>query len=131
MPHVIVEYSHNIRQKAEIPVLLRSINAFLVEHGGIFPVGGIRSRAIEVQDYCIADGTNDDDGFVHITVKIGRGRSEEVIKELFDAMFENIKGHFALLYSERGFALSMEIVEFSEAGTWKYNNLHARYKKAS
>jgi 5-carboxymethyl-2-hydroxymuconate isomerase len=36
--------------------------------------------------------------------------------------------HFADIYARRGLALSLEIAEFSEAGTWKQNNIHARYK---
>jgi 5-carboxymethyl-2-hydroxymuconate isomerase len=39
--------------------------------------------------------------------------------------------HFADLYARRGLALSLEIVEFGEAGTWKQNNIHARYKKSA
>jgi len=41
-----------------------------------------------------------------------------------------LKEHFAALFARRGLALSMEIVEFSEAGTWKHNNIHARFKKS-
>jgi 5-carboxymethyl-2-hydroxymuconate isomerase len=26
--------------------------------------------------------------------------------------------------------LSLEVSEFSEAGTWKHNNLHARFRKS-
>jgi 5-carboxymethyl-2-hydroxymuconate isomerase len=40
-----------------------------------------------------------------------------------------ISEHFAAIYARRTLALSMEIVEFSESGTWKQNNIHARYKK--
>ncbi|MDQ6680862.1 MAG: 5-carboxymethyl-2-hydroxymuconate Delta-isomerase, partial [Pseudomonadota bacterium] len=44
--------------------------------------------------------------------------------------FEVMKTHFAELYQRMGLALSLEIGEFSEAGTWKHNNLHDRFKKA-
>ncbi len=40
-----------------------------------------------------------------------------------------ITEHFAAIFAERGLALSMEFSEFSEAGTWKKNNIHPRYKK--
>ena len=32
-------------------------------------------------------------------------------------------------FAAHGLMLSAEISEFSEAGTWKKNNIHARYKK--
>lgn len=76
MPHIVVEYTANIRDDARIPALLRTINATLIAQGGVFPTGGIRSRAIELQDYCVADGT-EDDAFVHVTLKIGSGRTDE------------------------------------------------------
>ena len=47
-----------------------------------------------------------------------------------DELFAMLKEHFAALFARRGLALSMEIVEFSEAGTWKHNNIHARFKKS-
>ena len=133
MPHVVVEYSANLRGTADIAVLLATINTTLIEQrteaGPVFPIGGIRSRAIALDDYQIADGNNADDGFVHVTVKIGAGRDEATKKRAFDALFERVKQHFAPLFAQRGLALSMEVVEFGEAGTWKQNNLHARFRQ--
>jgi 5-carboxymethyl-2-hydroxymuconate isomerase len=129
MPHITVEYTANLKRDADIPALLAKINAVMIAQGSVFPVGGIRSRAIELTDYRVADG-GADDAFVHVTVKIGGGRDEAVKKQAFDALFETIKAHFADLYAQRYLALSMEIAEFSEAGTYKHNNIHARFRKA-
>jgi len=38
---------------------------------GVFPTGGIRSRAVELKDYAIADSAADY-AFVHATLKIAR-----------------------------------------------------------
>ncbi|KGV81246.1 5-carboxymethyl-2-hydroxymuconate isomerase family protein [Burkholderia pseudomallei MSHR4375] len=130
MPHIIVEYTANIRDDARIPVLLKSINETLIAQGGVFPTGGIRSRAIELQDYCVADGTADD-AFVHVTLKIGAGRDDATKKAACDALFDAIKAHFKALYARRYLALSMELAEFSETGSYKHNNIHARYKRGA
>ncbi|KVD82957.1 5-carboxymethyl-2-hydroxymuconate isomerase [Burkholderia sp. ABCPW 14] len=130
MPHIIVEYTANIRDDARIPVLLKTVNETLIAQGGVFPTGGIRSRAIELQDYCVADGTADD-AFVHVTFKIGSGRDEATKKAACDALFDAIKAHFAALYARRSLALSMELTEFSETGSYKHNNIHARYKRSA
>ena len=37
MPHIVVEYTANIRDDARIPALLRTINATLIAQGGVFP----------------------------------------------------------------------------------------------
>lgn len=128
MPHLIFEYTDNMGTEADIPGLLKKANQVLIAQGGVFPIGGIRSRAICLKDYCVADGTVDD-AFVHLTLKIGAGRSDEAKKKTGDQLFQMICQHFATIFEKRTLALSMEIVEFSESGTWKQNNIHARYKK--
>ena len=44
-------------------------------------------------------------------------------------LFDIMKAHFADQYQKQGLALSLELVEFSESGTLKHNNLHARLRK--
>jgi 5-carboxymethyl-2-hydroxymuconate isomerase len=127
MPHFTVEYTANLEPEGDLPGLLQKINATMIAQGGVFPIGGIRSRAIRLDCYRMADGEADY-AFVHATLKIGAGRDEATRKRAGDALFEVMKSHFAALYDKRYLALSMEIAEFSEAGTWKHNNVHARFK---
>jgi 5-carboxymethyl-2-hydroxymuconate isomerase len=131
MPHFIIEYTDNIKAEANIPLLLEKVNKILISKAPIFPVGGIRSRAIELKDYYIADG-EEDYAFLHATLKIGAGRSEKDKKATCDEIFAAMKDHFADLYKLRYLALSLELFEFSEAGTYKQNNIHERFtaKKA-
>ncbi len=128
MPHFILEYTANLRETACIAELLPKINAVLIDQK-LYPTGGIRSRAIELEHYAIADG-GAEDAFVHGNLKIGAGRTEEEKKRTGDALFGLLKEHFAGIYAARSLALSLEINEFSESGTWKHNNIHARFKKA-
>ena len=129
MPHFIVEYTSNIKSEARIPQLLAKVNETLIAPGGVFPTGGIRSRAIELTDYCIADGQADY-AFVHCNLKIGAGRTDAQKKKVCNELFAAIKDHFADLFSRRYLALSLELNEFSEAGTYKHNNIHAVLKGA-
>lgn len=128
MPHVILEYTDNIKEEANIPELLKKINDTIIARGTVFPIGGLRSRAIALYDYRVADGA-EDDAFVHTQFKIGAGRSAEVKKEACDALFEVIKEHFAPMMEKRYLALSMELYEFGEFSDYKQNNIHKRYKK--
>ena len=127
MAHLIVEYTRNIAANADIPGLLRRANEILIAQQ-VYPVGGIRSRAVELTDWRMADGA-EDYAFVHGTLKIGAGRSREVRQRTGDALFEVMKAHFADLYARRYLALSLDIYEFDEAGTWKHNNVHARFRR--
>jgi 5-carboxymethyl-2-hydroxymuconate isomerase len=130
MPHVTVEWTDNLAEQGNIPGLLSLIAAELRNTDGVFPIGGIRVRGIRLEQYAIADEV-EDDAFVHITAKIGRGRSEEFKARFFAALFEKIKQHFASLYERRYLALSLYVEESDEAGSFKHNNLHRRFKKAA
>ena len=126
MPHLIVEYTDNLRAEGEIRALLRKANAVLIAQGGVFKPGAVRSRAIELHDYCMADDAADY-AFVHCTLKIGAGRSPAEKRAAGTALFDLIKEHFAALYARRYLALSLELYEFDEGGTYKHNNVHARF----
>ena len=131
MPHLTLEYSANLADEASIGQLCTSLAGCLDAQRDndqrVFPLGGIRVRALRCDQYCIADG-RPDAAFLHANLKIAAGRSDAVKKATGDALFEAIKQHFAAEFEKHGLALSLEINEFSEAGTWKHNNLHARLK---
>jgi len=126
MPHLIVEYTDNLAAEGAIPALLRKANALLIAQGGVFKPGAVRSRATALQEYCIADGAAEY-AFVHCTLKIGAGRTPEEKQRACTALFDMVKGHFADLYARRYLALSLELYEFDEGGTYKHNNLHGRF----
>jgi 5-carboxymethyl-2-hydroxymuconate isomerase len=133
MSHMTLEYSSNLRETGRFGELCRSLAQYMtglkVEGHPVFPPGGVRVRAIPCDDYCIADGSVEDAGFVHAILKIGAGRSDAAKKATCDGLFEIMKTHFAAQYAQRGLALSLEFTEFSESGTLKHNNIHARLRK--
>ena len=131
MPHVRVEYSANLDASGRIDALCQElaqcVDAIQDDTRKVYPTGGIRVRALRCEHYCIADGTLDA-AFVHVSLKVGQGRSEAVRRATGDALLEVLKVHFADVFAQQGLALSVEINQFNELGTWKHNNLHARLK---
>lgn len=127
-----LEYSGNLRAAGRFDELCRKLAQFMtglkVEGQAVFLPGGVRVRAVPCEEYCIADGSVADAGFVHAVLKIGAGRSDAAKNATTTGLFDIMKGHFAA-HERQGLALSLEIVEFSESGTLKHNNLHARLKK--
>ena len=127
MAHLTLEYSANLRSDGDFAGLCRTLAGVLLAQrdgtAAVFPPGGIRVRAIPCDDYCIADGRIDA-GFVHATLKMGAGRTPAVRDAACNAVFEAMKQHFARQFASMGLALSLEVNEFSEAGTLKHNNLH-------
>jgi|SRR5580700_10980190 5-carboxymethyl-2-hydroxymuconate isomerase len=133
MSHMTLEYSANLRAGGRFGELCRRLAQCMTElraeGAAVYPPGGVRVRAIACEDYCIADGTLGDAGFVHAILKIGAGRSDAVKQATCTALFDIMKAHFAEQFAKQGLALSLELNEFSEAGTLKHNNLHARFKR--
>ncbi len=127
MPHFVVEYTDNIKEEADIRLLLKKANTILIDQGGLFPIGGIRSRAIELKDYVMADD-DEDYAFVHASLTVAGGRSKEATKKVCDELFLMMTEHFADIFKKHYFALSMEFNEFSNS-TYKKNNVHTRFKK--
>jgi len=84
---------------------------------------------VELTQWCMADG-EDDYAFVHVTLKIGAGRDEKTKRRVCDDLFDMLKAHFAAVYAKRYLALSLELVEFSESGSYKHNNVHAKFRKS-
>jgi 5-carboxymethyl-2-hydroxymuconate isomerase len=131
MPHLTLEYSGNLGADGDFGALCASLARTLVaqqvDGQPVYPVGGVRVRAIAADAWAIGDG-HADAAFVHARLAVGAGRGAATLKATGDALFAALKDHFAGLFERRGLALSLEVGEFSEAGTWKHNNLHARMR---
>ena len=126
MPHFIAECTDNIREQADLPGLFAKVNEALAATG-IFPIGGIRSRAHWLDTWQMADGRHDY-AFVHMTLKIGAGRSLESRDAVGEMLFALIKAHFAELMADRYLALSFELDELHPTLNYKQNNVHALFK---
>lgn len=125
MPHFIAECTENIRLPADLPGLFSKVNSFLADTG-IFPPGGIRSRAHWIDTWQMADGKYDF-AFVHMTLKIGHGRSAEELQPVMTALFGIITSHFVELSATRYLALSLAVEELHSVLNFKQNNVHALY----
>lgn len=97
----------------------------------VYPIGGLRTRAVRLEEYLVADGASADDAFVHVTIRAASGRPEAVERAAGDAVFAVPSARYDALFAVRALALSLDMQRFSEAGTWKRNNMHARCKPAT
>ncbi|KLN96254.1 5-carboxymethyl-2-hydroxymuconate Delta-isomerase [Moellerella wisconsensis] len=127
MPHFYAECTENIKHQAKLPELFAKVNTALA-NTGIFPLAGIRSRAIWLDTWQMADGKHDY-AFVHFTLKIGAGRSIEQRKQTGDMLFALIKTHFSALMAQRYLALSFTMEELDPILNFKQNNVHALFAK--
>ncbi|BCL62056.1 5-carboxymethyl-2-hydroxymuconate isomerase [Desulfomarina profundi] len=127
MPHFIVEYTDNLEKETDIRPLLEKANTILINQNGLFPIAGIRSRAIKLDNYVIADG-EEDYAFVHASLTVAAGRSEDDLQRVAEELFDMITDHFEEAIKDRYLALSLELNEFTRP-TLKKSNIHARFQK--
>jgi 5-carboxymethyl-2-hydroxymuconate isomerase len=122
MPHLIVEYSANLEPALDIAGMVQALHEAALETG-VFPIGGIRTRAARRETYRIADG-HADNTFIHVQARIGAGRTAEVRQQAAEHIFARLKTKTADVFANRPLGLTLEIVEIDPVGSLKHNNLH-------
>lgn len=121
MPHFLVEYSTNLGQALDVPRLLDVLTDAAVDTG-VFPLPGVRARAMPRDTYRIADG-HPENGFVHVNLRIGAGRSVETRKEAGQKVFDALTDYLAPLIDARPMAVSFEITEIHPELNFKKTNI--------
>lgn len=127
MPHFTIEYSANLENELDFEQLFELVHTNL-GNSGVFPLGGIRSRAIKMDHYRIADAKHDY-AFAHMLLKVGSGRDMEVRKRVCDELFEAIEQYFAPVHASRLLAITFEMQEIHPILSYKKNNIHAFLKQ--
>jgi 5-carboxymethyl-2-hydroxymuconate isomerase len=122
MPHVIVEYSANIRGQVGPEDLVRRVHEAALRTG-VFPVGGIRTRAAERSCYRIADG-HPDNAFVHVVMRIRHGRDLETRRHAGEEVFREVCRYLEPLFERAPLGISLEVQEIDPDVSFKKNNLH-------
>ncbi len=122
MPHIIIEYSANLRGRLDFPRFLAVVQQSALATG-VFPIGGVRVRAYEADHYRIADA-HPDNAFMHVVLKVGHGRSVETRRQACEAIFATICEQLEALYQAIPLGISLEMQEIDPAFSFKRNNLH-------
>ena len=94
MPHLVILYSNNLDQRADMKLLCRSLADTMLsvrdeEDKQVFPTGGTRVLAYPAPYFAIADGgtaglaagQGDDYAFAYLNLRMARGRSEATQKK--------------------------------------------------
>lgn len=129
MPHLNIEYSANLEDQMDVQALVDRMHQTALETG-IFPLGGVRTRAEARKYYRIANG-DPRAGYIHMMVRIGAGRDAETRRAAGERIFAALCDVTDELYRSRPLALSFELHEIPPDMAWRKNNLHELLKKES
>ena len=126
MPHFTLEYSANLDDRIDMGKVVEVVRKAAVETG-IFPLGGIRVRAVRCEHYAIADG-RPHFGFLAMVLRLGEGRDLATRKKAGEHIFRALSDLLDPVFAQSQFALSFDMQINDKETSWKRNNLHEALK---
>ena len=126
MPHFTIEYSANLDGQTDMAKVVETVRKAAVETG-IFPLGGIRVRAVRCEHYAIGDG-NPDFAFLDMLLRLGEGRDLGTRMEAGEHIFRALSAYLEPVFAKRKFALSFDMQINDKETSWKRNNIHEALK---
>jgi len=126
MPHFTIEYSANLDTVVDMGEIVELVRNAAVETG-IFPLGGIRVRAVKCEHYAIADG-NPGFSFLDMVLRLGEGRDLIARKKAGEHIFEALSAYLDPVFAQNKFALSFDMQINDKETSWKRKNIHEALK---
>jgi 5-carboxymethyl-2-hydroxymuconate isomerase len=126
MPHFTIEYSANLDARLDMAKVVEVVRKAAVETG-IFPLGGIRVRAIRCEHFAIADG-RPQHGFLDMVLRLGEGRDLATRKKAGEHIFKALSTFLDPVFAGSKFALSFDMQINDKETSWKRNNIHEALK---
>ena len=126
MPHFTIEYSANLEPCVDMQAVVEVVRKAAVETG-IFPLGGIRVRAIRCDHFAVADG-RPHFGFLDMVLRLGEGRDLAPRKKAGEHIFQQLSAYLDPVFADSKFALSFDMQINDKETSWKRNNIHEALK---
>ena len=126
MPHFTIEYSANLDKRVDMGNVVELVRKAAVETG-IFPLGGIRVRAVRCEHFAIADGSAHF-GFLDMVLRLGEGRDLAMRKKAGEHIFKALSVYLDPVFASGKFALSFDMQINDKETSWKRNNIHEALK---
>lgn len=126
MPHFTIEYSGNLDRHVDMGAAVELVRKAAVETG-VFPLGGIRVRAIRCEHYAIADGRQNY-AFLDMVLRLGEGRDLATRKKAGEHIFKALSAYLEPVFEQEKFALSFDMQINDKETSWKRNNIHEALK---
>ncbi|MDH6144566.1 5-carboxymethyl-2-hydroxymuconate isomerase [Kitasatospora sp. GP30] len=109
MPHLVLEYSGNIREAVDPADVLGKLHAALTDAGG-FRHQDFKSRAVRMDRYFIGDGSYEQ-SFVNLDIRTFAGKSAEVRAAVSEAALAVLIEAFATTLRETACDISVQITD--------------------
>ena len=129
MPHLVIEWSANLRPLLDIDALLRRAHDAAMETGAFAP-DALRSRALECVHARVADG-HADNAFIHVALRMRPGRDDTTKRRIGQHVFDAMQAALASVFASRPLGLTFEMQEIDTANRWLAGNLDEHLTRRS
>jgi len=109
MPHLVLEYSSNIKEKDAFDSLFAQLHQILAKVGNA-SLESCKSRAIEYETFYIGDG-NHKNAFVHLEVRLAEGRPLKIRQQIGEHMLDVLELHFSQSLRDLNLQITVESKE--------------------
>lgn len=143
MPHLVILYTPQLDAETDMTALCRTLaDAMLAARDEadrpVFPPGGTRVLAYPAAHFAVSDGGaagraaggSGDYAFLYLNLRMARGRSAAVQRQVGEALVAAAKGQLAPLYERRHLGLTLQIDEGAEVFDAKLSNIHPLFAAA-
>jgi 5-carboxymethyl-2-hydroxymuconate isomerase len=107
MPHLHIDYSPNLDARLDMAALCQTL-AQAAAGTGVFPLAGIRVRAVAANHTFVADG-NPDHAYLDLSVRLRGGRDLATRQAATQAIFTALESFCAPVMATSSLMLSMEM----------------------
>ncbi len=121
MPHLIIEYSANVGDLADVAMLADALHDAALA-SGIAAIDALRTRAMQRDVYVVGD-RHPDNGFVAVYARLGAGRSAADKHRLLAAVMGALDDHLGA--AQANLMLSVEYQEIDPEFRINKNNLRS------
>jgi 5-carboxymethyl-2-hydroxymuconate isomerase len=127
LPHLMVDYSPNLEDRVNFAALCNVLRLATIETG-VFPMPGVRVRAMRADHVSIADG-DAAHGYIDISVRLRGGRDPGARKAATAHIFAAAKDFLNEVMSRQPIALSLEMRDIDPDLSPKYGTIRDHMNK--
>lgn len=128
MPHLMVDYSPNIDDRIDMSAFCDTLRRAAIETG-VFPMPGIRVRAMRADHVSIADGQAQH-GYIDISIRLRAGRSDADKQAATQHIFDAAQRALEPALARFSIALSLEMRDIDPGLSPKTGSIRDHLKEA-
>jgi 5-carboxymethyl-2-hydroxymuconate isomerase len=118
MPHIILEYSENIKENIDFKKLFRKVHSVLSTRGEV-KIDNCKSRSICRTSFYIGDGSVKH-AFLHLSIQWLEGRSVELKTEIGEKLLELLKSNYSKSLKELELQITVHINDMQRVNYFKH-----------